>query len=682
MICPALAQAGQVSFSSPQAVPVRPASSLTGDMTVADYSRNGYLDIIGSSVVSRQITVEFWLSLPPWQTNGALSIPTSLRNLQSLAVGDLDRNGSLEIVLSGTTSTGSVLLYYGQAPHTIANTVVEQIELADVDGDGDLDVVGGNSSGQVSWWENTADGNWPVHWIETLDPATFHCVAADLDGDGDTDVAAGLPYNSTSLIWWENRNGRGTDWRSHPISTDYGGSGWPRAVDLDLDGDLDLAATTFEDPGVCWWENTLGDATTWTAHPLTSGFESTGPVQAADLDRDGDPDLVAPEFYGPGLVWWENQRGQPLRWVRHNLPADPGQHIGAPQLGDFDRDGDLDIAYRTATSISQLENKTIHRSASFPAQQSVFDAFPGVTRPHAADLNDDGFLDILGASSLNEGIRTWLNTGVPAARWFTWNVDLNAGPTAAVFPADLDRDGDIDIVGATLSGDAIRWWENDGAPYLPSWTPRSIATSFAGAQDVTTADLDGDGDFDVLSASSLQSRISWWENDGSPRDDGWVLHDLSLSFAGACAVATADVDRDGDIDILGAAELDQQIAWWENRPDSGTPSFLFHSVDAQVPGIRSVDLGDLDRDGDLDIVGAATGADQIYWWRTRPVHPPPGPAAPSATSASRAPSTPARPTWIATATWTSWGLVTRSNACNGGKTSTGQARSGWPTPTG
>ena len=75
----------------------------------------------------------------------------------------------------------------------------------------------------------------------------------------------------------------------------------------------------------------------------------------------------------------------------------------------------------------------------------------------------------------------------------------------------MDGDGDMDIVSASFNDDTIAWYENNGAAD-PTWAASDIATSADGAYYVFAADIDGDGDMDIVSASSEDDTIAWYES--------------------------------------------------------------------------------------------------------------------------------------------------------------------------
>ncbi len=140
----------------------------------------------------------------------------------------------------------------------------------------------------------------------------------------------------------------------------------------------------------------------------------------------------------------------------------------------------------------------------------------------------------------------------------------------SVFATDLDGDGDTDVLSASWADDKIAWYESDGGSPL-SFTERVISTSADYAVSVFATDVDGDGDIDVLSASRLDDKIAWYEND--PRAPGlpptFTDRVISTTADGAQSVFAADLDGDGDTDVLSASVLDDKIAWYES--DGGSP---------------------------------------------------------------------------------------------------------------
>ena len=162
--------------------------------------------------------------------------------------------------------------------------------------------------------------------------------------------------------------------------------------------------------------------------------------------------------------------------------------------------------------------------------------------------------------------------------------------------ADVDGDGDLDVLSASLGDDTVAWYENDGGE---NFTERTITTAADGAASVTVADVDGDGDLDVLSASSNDDTIAWYENDGS---ENFTARTITTAADYTTSVTTADVDGDGDLDVLSASFDDNKIAWYENDGSlNGAPTF----VQGGPPVILDADV-DVS-DAELDAFNAGNG---------------------------------------------------------------------------
>jgi hypothetical protein len=188
--------------------------------------------------------------------------------------------------------------------------------------------------------------------------------------------------------------------------------------------------------------------------------------------------------------------------------------------------------------------------------------FDGASSVHAADVDGDGDLDVLGGARDDFGVLWWENTAGDGTAWTEHAVDEEILGAISVYAVDVDSDGDVDVLGAAYYDDEVSWWENaagDGT----AWVEHAIGDAVGGAISVFAADMDGDGDVDALGAAYDDDDVTWWENlagDGS----SWVERTVTGAFPGATSVSAADVDNDDDLDVLGAAWFGNEIAWWEN----------------------------------------------------------------------------------------------------------------------
>ena len=293
-----------------------------------------------------------------WTTQGL----TPGSRIRGLDLADIDGDGDDDLIY---TDFNADRVYWRANDLDTSGTFLARQELAsigraqgifavDMDGDDDIDVVvAGRTADAYYWIENTAgDGSdWFRHTIATGVNAAQVVVAADFDGDGDLDVAGGSSSGSGRLIWYENVNGDALTWLGRTIYSSRIGA--VAAGDLDLDGDQDILVQDIVADDILWWENTAGDGSAWTSTMISSFPTSRKGLQAVDLDFDGDLDVVG----DPNGDWWENI-DKATSWTRRSYSN--ATDVTDTDVADVDGDGDLDIvaARNTSGRVSWWANET------------------------------------------------------------------------------------------------------------------------------------------------------------------------------------------------------------------------------------------------------------------------------------------------------------------------------------
>ena len=240
-------------------------------------------------------------------------------------------------------------------------------------------------------------------------------------------------------------------------------------------------------------------------------------------------------------------------------------------------------------------------------QRTITATAGGARSVYAADLDNDGSLDVLSGSKSDDTVAWYRNGGsgsFSAPRVITTAADY----VASVYAADLQNDGFPDVLSASWHDNKIAWYCNDGSGKFS--VQRVITTSAYGAVDVRAADLDNDGYLDVLTSSFLGETIAWYRNVGGGEFSG--PHNVSVNSL-SYAVYAADLDKDGSLDLISALGPANSVVWYRNN---GSGGFLVQQVlTTSASWARDVYAVDLDNDGLLDVLSASSGDNKIAWYR-------------------------------------------------------------------
>ncbi|MEZ6089955.1 MAG: S8 family serine peptidase, partial [Pirellulaceae bacterium] len=278
---------------------------------------------------------------------------------------------------------------------------------------------------------------------------------------------------------------------------------------------------------------------------------------------------------------------------------------------DLDRDGDVDVLSASSNddTIAWYENDG---GAGFT--KIVIDSgssLDSVKTLHVADVDGDGDLDVISGrdrSGFIDDSYWYENNGSQSfTRRITSPLNAVVGVTS-VLGADIDGDGDTDLLTAASDLDRILLHRNDGNQFFASNTvPVTLGPD--NLQQIHVADVDSDGDLDVLSASFGDGRIAWNENLGvsgfAPRD---VISGGSLQ---ATSVFATDVDGDGDTDVIAGFAGFDRVDWFEN---DGAESFTRHTVTTSADFVQQVMAADIDGDGDVDLVSSSQSDNKVTWY--------------------------------------------------------------------
>ncbi|MCB0810291.1 MAG: VCBS repeat-containing protein, partial [Flavobacteriales bacterium] len=565
---------GQATFSPAMVVDTN--STAVRNAEVTDVNGDGLPDIVVG-----ELGISWYPSLGT-SFGAAQSLPTSY-GAYRVASGDIDADGDIDLI--STSLAGHVWkhtnlgggLFATQVDLVATNYAPAPPWVGDLDQDGALDILFGDnaiSTNNLGWLRGQGNGLFdpPIY----LGPAsaTVHVPVVDVNGDGLPDVLSKTYFGAVRVF----------------PATGGGAFGSPRPIlqapreyrnvacgDLDGDGDQDVLASVYDQDRLVWFRNG-GNATFGLEDTLTNNSGMASYLHIADLNGDGDQDVVFRQDAPNKIAWCENLgAGVFSDTITIALASlSDGERFG---VGDLDGDGDTDLVLHTA--FGQVQ-RFLNDGAGTFTPDSVLHQGSGRSIK-CLDFDADGDQDLLMVISGYTSL--FLNDGMGD---FTMTLhDWNPGPNIFLEAVDLDKDGLMDVL--SIDGNYWSMWLNNGD---------STFTRQAGApgvgnytQDAILGDVDLDG---------LPELVRSWQytNLDLPYlvvshqlatpgfTNGTLIDEGEFHLGEDVTVALADLDNDGDLDVISASSAIGMLACYLNQAIGPyrIEGAAFH--DANTNGVR------------------------------------------------------------------------------------------------
>jgi hypothetical protein len=440
----------------------------------------------------------------------------------------------------------------------------------------------------------------------------------DIDGDGDLDLAAGNMFFedkdiSRQVFWHENPGSIKSEWVKHYVGAAVNAADRIQIADFNGDGNADIAVSEEMWPGLEPLANLLvftnpgrDNFPKWKREILFTGY-SLNNLDAGDIDKDGDIDLVTCEHKGKEfkLMLFENNGNG--KFIMHLADQGHESHLGT-RLTDLDSDGDPDLvstAWDNYKFLHIWRNDAIKNEIKWSHLSSVNGDLPVPNGGHeqtsclVADLDKDGIKDfIITDRSVSPSV-VWYR--YIAGVWDKYIIDssfcrIEAGSSVL----DIDKDGDQDIIfGGDYGSNEIWWWENPYPDYdhEVGWNRYNVKKSGENKHhDLMTGDFDNDGSPELVFWNQGANTLFMAEIPDNPKDvTDWTRipvyvynDDSEMEPRGGTSaypswrgrnehegLAKADIDGDGVIDIIGGGRWFKYLGNGEFRANLVDASFTF-----------------------------------------------------------------------------------------------------------
>jgi len=610
--------------------------------TLGDINGDGHLDAIVASSAGGGM---YWYEYPLWTKHAIRSNGSWSTDMQA---GDINLDGHVDVIVPQDTDGDGKgdTMYWFENPggngtgtwneHLIGysgrSNGAHDVEIGDINNDGKLDVAGNGGL--------FLQGATPDQWtfVDIGRGGEEGTSLADVDGDGYLDVIC--PGPSGSVVWYKNPlpagdPAVGSNWVRHTIVS----GGWSvemgiTVADINGDGRADVLVANAESPGqIVWYEQPTDPVSgTWVEHVIGAA-DYVHTFKVADINQDGQPDVVFAEMHQSAQkrvgLFLNNGRGS--FWTLQVVATTGSHNI---RVGDIRADRHIDIfganwndaspdhavvhLWRNDLDLKpSLDSWTYIHADSMRGPSSDGLGFFGLG---FGDLNGDGYQDIA------SGTYFYLNPGgdmaaVPWSRVTLPADPANGLPLDASLLFDASSAGRPDSILAEDLPNII--WLKANDPQGNSWTPQVVAqmppTSHHNGRTVKLAHfVRGNVKPDIVLSGGGGTFLL--QIPPNPAADIWpIVQITSTSDDEQKGIGVGDIDGDGNLDIaVGAGASSTELDWYFN-PGDGSSNWVQHFVGNTDLTIKMVEIADINGDGRLDIVATEeANPSNIYWFEAPP----------------------------------------------------------------
>jgi len=592
-------------------------------LALGDLDHDGNPDLVSGCGGGAPFEVVAWRNDgTPFDTLWAHNDLGGADPIRSLAVGDLDNDGWLDVV-SGAV-TGVISGWWNDTTpfsglwgtHPILGTTVDSADalaLGDLDHDGDLDLVSGDANRFIKVWRNDGPpltGSWFANTAGESKAAVHTLRLGDLDADGTLEIVSDVEYPNSGdtgiAVWRGDATPFDGTWPLTVIGSTTDVVNCLGVADLDRDGALDIVSgdqsgtvMALENPA-----SPFGDP--WVEEKVGTSTDSVLVLTMNDLEGDGDPDIVscsdlAEDFE---IIAWENTDPPDAfgAWIEVTQPL-PAYDAHAVDVTDFDHDGKRDVV--AGTDAKEL---LVWRGDGGYTWERVGESdLPyGIVHMDVAwgQLNNRHEVDLAVA-----------NKGLGLSAWVAWEDGTVwddrsdglpiTGDFEAVALGHIDHDGKMDLAAAGM-GTGIQAWRGNGVTTSPYWDAKTVVSDTLDFCDVALGDMDHNGALDLVGANcGNDAGILFWPGNGT---FGYVKVYPVVAKGTYVSLALGDIDGDGTLDVAAALDGGGVGIFLGD----GAGSWSDKGVVSPTLTVLGVDLGDFNGDGHLDLLAGHKGGVQVW----------------------------------------------------------------------